>query len=119
MFARRQLIVGAAASIGTAVLYPRPAAAFEWHKVPPAEAGFVPDIASRLDKLIAEKRAWGLHGVTNLLPSTVLHGARPPRGLAAAYRALCRLDAKLTTTAPALAFANSLALLAIRAQPSA
>ena len=64
-------------------------------------------------------RAWGLHGVTNLLPSTVLHGARPPRGLAAAYRALCRLDAKLTTTAPALAFANSLALLAIRSQPSA
>ena len=64
-------------------------------------------------------RAWGLHGVTNLLPSTVLHGARPPRGLAAAYRALCRLDAALTTTAPALAFANSLALLAIRAQPSA
>ena len=34
--------------------------------------------------------------------------------LAAAYRALCRLDAALTTTAPGLAFANSLALLAVR-----
>jgi len=59
-------------------------------------------------------RVWGIHSITNLLPSTVLHGTRPPRGLAAAYRALCRLDAALTTTPPALAFANSLALLAIR-----
>jgi hypothetical protein len=72
-----------------------------------------------LDRMLAAAglrpvRAWGLHGVTNLLPSTVLHGTRPPRGLAAAYRALCRLDAALTTTPPALAFANSLALLAIR-----
>ena len=63
MLARRQLIVGAAASIGTAILCPRPAAAFEWRTVPPAEAGFAADIESRLDKLIAEKRAWGLHGV--------------------------------------------------------
>jgi len=63
MLARRQLIVGAAASIGTAMLYPRPAAAFEWRKVPPAEAGFASDIESRLDKLIAEKRVWGLHGI--------------------------------------------------------
>jgi hypothetical protein len=60
-----------------------------------------------------------LHGVTNLLPSVVVHRPRPPRGLAAAYRALCRLDAAMTTTAPALAFANSLALLAVRSQPSA
>src|SRR5262249_61231918 len=77
-----------------------------------------------LDRLLSAAglrpiRAWGLHGITNLLPSIVLHRPRPPRGLAAAYRALCRLDAALTTTPPALAFANSLALLAVRSQPSA
>ena len=33
-------------------------------------------------------RAWGVHGVTNLLPSTLLHRAEPPRALAAVYRAL-------------------------------
>jgi CubicO group peptidase (beta-lactamase class C family) len=63
MLARRQLIVGAAAGIGTAILGPRRAAAFDWRKVPPAEAGFAPDIETRLDKIIAENRAWGLHGI--------------------------------------------------------
>ena len=63
MIARRQIIIGAAASIGTAILYPRRAAAFEWRAVPPAEAGFASDIESRLDKIIAEKRVWGLHGI--------------------------------------------------------
>ena len=64
-------------------------------------------------------RAWGLHGITNLIPSTVLHGQRVPRTLGPAYRALRRLDAALIGTAPARALANSLVVLAERAQPSA
>ncbi len=31
--------------------------------IAPDEAGFAPDLEARLDRLIAEKRAWGLHGV--------------------------------------------------------
>jgi SAM-dependent methyltransferase len=64
-------------------------------------------------------RAWGLHGVTNLIPSTVLHGQRVPRTLGPAYRALRRLDAALIDTPPARALANSLVVLAERAQPRA
>jgi SAM-dependent methyltransferase len=64
-------------------------------------------------------RAWGLHGVTNLIPSTMLHGQRVPRTLAPAYRALRRLDTALIDTPPARALANSLVVLAERAQPSA
>jgi SAM-dependent methyltransferase len=64
-------------------------------------------------------RTWGLHNVTNLLPSTLLHRQQVPRTLAAAFRALCRLDACVIDTAPARALANSLVVLAQRAQPSA
>jgi len=39
------------------------AAPFAWQKAAPAEAGFASDLAARLDRLIADKRAWGLHGV--------------------------------------------------------
>jgi CubicO group peptidase (beta-lactamase class C family) len=31
--------------------------------IAPADAGFAPDLEARLDKLIAERRAWNLHGV--------------------------------------------------------
>jgi len=64
-------------------------------------------------------RAWGVHAVTSLLPSTLLHRSDLPRPLAAVYRALRRLDAALATTPPARALANSLVILAERAQPSA
>jgi MPBQ/MSBQ methyltransferase len=64
-------------------------------------------------------RAWGVHGITNLLPSTLLHRTQPPRVLASAFRALRRIDAALGGTAPARAMANSLVVLAERAQPSA
>jgi SAM-dependent methyltransferase len=64
-------------------------------------------------------RAWGVHAVTSVLPSTLLHRANPPRALAAAYRALRRLDTALAATPPARALANSLVILAERAQPSA
>jgi CubicO group peptidase (beta-lactamase class C family) len=39
------------------------AATFDWKPVAPAEAGFAPDLEARLDQLIADKRAWNLHGV--------------------------------------------------------
>ena len=39
------------------------AAAWDWQTSSPAEAGFAPDLDARLDKLIANKRAWNLHGV--------------------------------------------------------
>jgi CubicO group peptidase (beta-lactamase class C family) len=31
--------------------------------ISPGEAGFAPDLEARLDQLVADKRAWGLHGV--------------------------------------------------------
>ena len=34
-----------------------------WPPISPADAGFAPDLEARLDKLIADKRAWNLHGV--------------------------------------------------------
>ena len=39
------------------------AAAYDWQPIAPADAGFAPDLEARLDKLIADKRAWNLHGV--------------------------------------------------------
>ena len=64
-------------------------------------------------------RAWGVHAVTSVLPSTLLHRANPPRPLAAAYRALRRLDTALAPTTPARALANSLVILAERTHPRA
>jgi hypothetical protein len=37
---------------------PRPH--FDWQSIAPADAGFAPDIEARLDKPIADKRAWNL-----------------------------------------------------------
>lgn len=68
---------------------------------------------------LAPVRTWGVHHVTNLLPSTLLHRPQLPRGLAGTFRALCRLDAYAIATAPARALANTLVILAERAQPSA
>jgi len=59
------------------------------------------------------ERAWGIHAVTNLIPSTVLHRPRLPRALVMVYRLLRVVD---TAIAPA-ALANSLVLLAVKAQP--
>jgi SAM-dependent methyltransferase len=64
-------------------------------------------------------RGWGVHAVTSVLPSTLLHRSDPPRALAAVYRTLRRLDTAMATTPAARALANSLVILAERAQPSA
>ena len=39
------------------------AAAYDWQPIAPADAGFTPDLEARLEKMIADKRAWNLHGV--------------------------------------------------------
>lgn len=42
---------------------PAAATAPELRPIAPVEAGFAPDLEARLDKLVADKRAWNLHGV--------------------------------------------------------
>jgi len=59
-------------------------------------------------------RVWGIHWITNLLPSTVLHRPRLGVATAAVYRALCRVDAALSTRWPAARLANSLVVLAAK-----
>lgn len=63
MLARRQMLMGAAAIIGSATISPLAAAPFEWRKTSSSDAGFTSDLEARLDKLIADKLAWGLHSV--------------------------------------------------------
>ena len=60
------------------------------------------------------QRAWGIHAVTNIFPSTALHRGRLPPALDAVYRALCRLDAAAGASRPGRALSNSLVVLATR-----
>ena len=57
-------------------------------------------------------RVWGIHSITNLLPSTVLHRARLGRRLAVVYRILRGADRALAARWPATRLANSLVVLA-------
>jgi SAM-dependent methyltransferase len=59
--------------------------------------------------------AWGVHSVTGLLPSTLLHRRRLPRVLGAVYAGLCALDARVARLPPARGFASSLVILARKA----
>jgi hypothetical protein len=63
MLGRRQIVMGAAATFGSAMFNPLAAAPFEWIKTSSSDAGFVSDLEARLDKVVVDKRAWGLHGV--------------------------------------------------------
>jgi SAM-dependent methyltransferase len=67
---------------------------------------------------LSPSRSWGLHAATGLLPSTVLHRASLPRGLATVFGALRRIDRALAPSAPSRALANSLVILATRAASS-
>jgi CubicO group peptidase (beta-lactamase class C family) len=60
---RRSLLLSAGALLMTKTIPPAAAGLRDWQRASPAEAGFAPDLEARLDRLIAEKRAWGLHGV--------------------------------------------------------
>ena len=59
-------------------------------------------------------RWWGIHTVTNLIPSTVLHRPRLPPLLGALYRGLCVLDRRLSPRRAGRGLANSLVVLATR-----
>jgi ubiquinone/menaquinone biosynthesis C-methylase UbiE len=55
---------------------------------------------------------WGIHSVTGLMPSTVLHRPRLPGALRPVYAALCAVDGLMTRVPPARGVASSLVVLA-------
>src|SRR5262245_2226001 len=57
-------------------------------------------------------RVWGIHSVTNRVPSTVLHRVRLSWAVEAVYSVLRRADQALGTRWPATHLANSLVVLA-------
>src|SRR4051812_44549540 len=57
---RRALIAGAGAAL---VSLQSGAVSSDWETADPRSAGFADDLSARLDKLIANKRIWGLHSV--------------------------------------------------------
>jgi len=57
-------------------------------------------------------RVWGVHSVTNVIPSTLLHRERLPRAVAPMYSALCALDGLLGGTTLGRGLGNSAVLLA-------
>ena len=63
---------------------------------------------------LSPARAWGLHSVTNVIPSTVLHRPRLGRTMGACYRGLCVLDRSLAATFAGRGLANSLVVLATK-----
>jgi SAM-dependent methyltransferase len=64
-------------------------------------------------------RVWGIHSITNVLPSTVLHRPRLGRPLAAVYRILCGADRALCARWPAARLGNSLVVLGRKGSDSA
>src|SRR5581483_6145509 len=60
---RRHLLLRAGALLMTTPVGRSAAATPDLAPIAPDEAGFAPDLEARLDRLIAQKRAWGLHGV--------------------------------------------------------
>ena len=71
----------------------------------------VRDLHARLARAgLRAQRTWGIHALTNVIPSTVLHRPRISRALAAVYRVLRTLD---TALAPA-AIASSIVVLAVK-----
>jgi SAM-dependent methyltransferase len=66
------------------------------------------------DAGLAPVRTWGLHSVTNVIPSTVLHRARLGRATGALYRGLRALDRALAATGPGRRLSNSLVILAAK-----
>ena len=62
------------------------------------------------------ERAWGIHTVTNVIPSTILHRATLPRSLDRLYRVLRRIDDRWSGTFLGRSLANSLVVLAIKAE---
>jgi hypothetical protein len=61
---------------------------------------------------LSRRGAWGIHALTNLLPSTVLHRPRVPRGLGGVYAILRRGDRALACAGLDRHLANTLVVLA-------
>jgi CubicO group peptidase (beta-lactamase class C family) len=58
---RRSFLIGSGAALTG--LNMSASADIAWNPVAPADAGFAPDLNARIDKLIADKRIWNVHGV--------------------------------------------------------
>lgn len=63
MIGRRQFVTGAAAVMAGGLVRSAEAQPKDWQTASPAEVGFAPEMETRLDKLIADKRIWNPHGV--------------------------------------------------------
>ena len=62
-------------------------------------------------------RWWGIHSITNLIPSTVLHRYKLSSPIAALYACLRSIDRRLSTSLFARV-ANSLVVLAEKPRPT-
>jgi hypothetical protein len=60
---RRQILAATGGIFMGQLIGTSSAATLDWRTVAPAEAGFAGDLEARLDKAIADKRVWNLHGV--------------------------------------------------------
>src|SRR5262245_58106433 len=75
------------------------------------------ELAAMLDAArLRPVRWWGIHSITNLIPSTVLHRERLGPFTAALYTRLRALDARLAASPLARSVANSLVVLAEKRQ---
>jgi len=63
---RRQVLLGAGAAVMTRSAAALSAGTDGWLPIAPKDAGFAPDLGERLDKAIADKRIWNLHGLVVL-----------------------------------------------------
>jgi CubicO group peptidase (beta-lactamase class C family) len=66
MPSRRQILLGAGAATMTSFTQSLSAQQNPWSPIPPAEAGFAPDLDARLDQATVDKRVWNLHGLVVL-----------------------------------------------------
>jgi CubicO group peptidase (beta-lactamase class C family) len=62
-FTRRQIMAGAGGMLAGQLTGAGPAAAADWQSISLREAGFDNELPERLDKAIADKRVWNLHGI--------------------------------------------------------
>ena len=63
---------------------------------------------------LTRRRAWGIHALTNVIPSTVLHRTQMSRGISSAFALLRRADRLLDRAGLARRFANTVVVLAER-----
>jgi len=63
---RRQVLLGAGAAVMAHAHGALSAGTDGWLPIAPADAGLAPDLEARLDKAIADKRVWNLHGLVVL-----------------------------------------------------